>query len=98
MRENGSGIARAAGQLPAQNAGRVPTGLLICIAPPGTARQGRRAVRRTLALPKDTPAQYRRCWAGVSFGRPGRPLGGPQSLADGLIAPILAHGFGPRAC
>jgi len=28
MRQNGATVARAAGQLPAQNAGRVPTGLL----------------------------------------------------------------------
>jgi len=51
LRENGATVARAAGQLPAQNAGRVPTGLLTCTAPPGTARQGRCAVRRALALP-----------------------------------------------
>jgi len=90
MRENERTVARAAGQLPAQNAGRVPTGLLTCTAPPGRT-PGRCAVRRTLALPKDTPAQYRRCWVGtmwraapgqcqgVQVSRSSRPLGGRRS-------------------
>jgi hypothetical protein len=33
MRENGSTVARAAGQLPARASGQVPTGLLTCTAP-----------------------------------------------------------------
>ena len=47
LRENGWAVARAAGQLPAQNAGRVPTWLLTCTAP---------AVRRTLALARSASA------------------------------------------
>jgi len=73
---------------------RGPIGVFTCTAPPGAARQGRRAVRRELALPKDTPAQYRRCWVGTMWrAAPAQCQGVQVSRSSGPLgsdSPALA--------